>query len=316
MQQVAQEMNQAVRQHLRSRSKHSPVHTNRASELGHPCSRYVCYVRVAWQDRELPDETLQVIFDDGNMHERYVIRLLEDVGYNVQEQQIPFEWKEYSITGHLDAVLYIEDIGQVVAEMKSTNDHTYQTLNCAADFLNGQWWVKKWYGQLQLYLLLKNLDNGLFILKDKSPMGRFPLKFIPVALDYEYAEGLLRKAEMANKVVAAVEKQREMGMTDPADLDRLLPDRIEPDEKICGRCSFIHRCMGQRTFGPELVILTDEQISAKVIRREELKPFSKEYKDVHDGLRQAIINAGGNVISGDYHLTIGGRNALKVDKVK
>ena len=47
-----------------------PCHVNRASNLGHPCERYLVYSRTAW-DKKAPHEwELQVVFDEGNNQER------------------------------------------------------------------------------------------------------------------------------------------------------------------------------------------------------------------------------------------------------
>src|SRR5256885_245232 len=53
-------------------------------------------------------------------------------------------------------------------------------------------WVRRYYAQLQAYLFLASEEHGLFILLNKSN-GR--IEFVDVPLDYEYAEGLLKKAE-------------------------------------------------------------------------------------------------------------------------
>ena len=42
--------------------KINPCHTNRASELGHPCLRYLVYIRTSWQDRVPHGLGLQLLF--------------------------------------------------------------------------------------------------------------------------------------------------------------------------------------------------------------------------------------------------------------
>lgn len=320
MQEVANKIVVDIKAHLKSRSRTSPVHTNRASELGHPCVRYLAYVRIAWEHRDPPSETLQVIFDDGNLHETYVTRLLQDAGYDVRETQRPFGWKEFNITGHLDAVIWIEGVGLIPVETKSTNDYTYNSINSWEDLKNSrQWWVRKWAGQIQLYLLLRETEYGLMVLKDKAPSGVFPIKVIPVALDYPYAEVILKRAEIVNEVVEKWDKGKGFGESDEI-LEGYLPDRIEPDESICGMCSFLHRCKGVREFGPELILLSDERMLELAREREEAEEAYRTYQRVDKLLKQSIKNTGDNILIGDeFHATVkesvDGKKLVKIVRV-
>ena len=315
---VEESMTRDIRNYLSSKSKVYPCRVNRASEIGHPCPRYLAYTRVAWQHKSPPDATLQVTFDDGNLHEQYMIRLMQDSGIVIEETQKGYEWREYEITGHLDGKIRTTDDGKTYLaplEIKSNSPFTFDRIRSQADLYDPKrFWLEKWAAQIQLYLLMDSKPWGILALKNKAAMGTFPIRLIRIDLDYDLAEKLLKRAERNNQVVADWFKAEDSGASDE-ELDAILPERIEPSEETCGRCSFMSLCMGAREWGPELIVMTDKQIIESIGVREELQGPSKEYKRVHDNLRQAIINAGGNVLAGGYHLTIDGRKSLKVVKV-
>ncbi len=316
---IEERMTQQIKAHLSQKSKVHPCRVNRASEVGHPCPRYLAYTRVAWQHKSPPDATLQVIFDDGNLHEQYMIRLMQDSGIVIEETQKGYEWREYEITGHLDGKIRTKDEdGKTYLaplEIKSNSPFTFDRIRSQADLYDPKrFWLEKWAAQIQLYLLMDSKPWGILALKNKAAMGAFPIRLIRIDLDYDLAEDLLQRAERNNQVVRDyfAAEDRKAGQEE---LDAILPERIEPSEETCGRCSFMSLCMGARSWGPELVVMTDDQIITAIERRAELIDPSKEYKRVHDHLRQAIINAGGNVLAGGYHLTIDGRKSLKVVQV-
>jgi len=300
---IATEMNEAILSHVKALGKVSPCRSNRASEIGHPCLRYLCYTRVAWRDKSVPDPTLQIIFNDGNLHERATTRIIEDAGYEIAETQKSFEWPLHQITGHIDGKVYARVEGKresIPIEIKSCNDATFRTINSQEDLYSGKrFWVEKWGGQIQTYLLLDDKPHGLLILKNKAPAGVFPIKVIPISLDYERAERLIQRAEAVNEVVEVWVAEEAKSGTSPEALEALLPERVSPDEALCGRCPFLHRCMGVRTFGPELIILTEDELLDLAIRREELYPLQAEYKEKDKRLKTALKNLGENFLIGD-----------------
>lgn len=87
------------------RRKLYPQHANRASSLGGPCVRELVYCRSHWDKAVLHDVDTQLILDEGEIHEKAVLRDLEDAGFVVVEQQISLEWPEHQITGHMDAAI-------------------------------------------------------------------------------------------------------------------------------------------------------------------------------------------------------------------
>ena len=281
------EVVQRLQEHLKAQGKVYPCHTNRASELGHPCDRYLVYNRVAWEHKQPPDPTLAVIFRDGVLHEQDVIRLMQDSGLSFQDQQKSFTWPEYEISGHIDGTL--ADDGELIpTEIKSVSPYTFQRIHSQNDLFDPKRpWVQKWGAQVQIYLLMMNVDHGLLVLKCKAPAGYWPIKVIDVDLDYEHAEVLLQRAERVNAAVKAWN-----GATE-AEREATLPARVEPTEEVCGRCPFLHICLQARSWGPELIVLDDSEIVALAERRKELEEASAEFKAVDDRLKAALKNRAG-----------------------
>ena len=48
-------ISQHVRDGILASREEWPVHSNRASEIGNPCHRYLYYMRTAYKERPLPD---------------------------------------------------------------------------------------------------------------------------------------------------------------------------------------------------------------------------------------------------------------------
>ena len=80
-----------------------PHPNNRASEAGHPCVRFLVLSRLQPELKTLHDVGLQRIFDEGNLHEKAVLREMEDAGFKIVEQQRPFSWTKFHLSGHIDA---------------------------------------------------------------------------------------------------------------------------------------------------------------------------------------------------------------------
>lgn len=249
-----------------------PTHTNRASELGHPCERYLVFKRTRWQDATLHDVGLQFVFDEGNLQERAVIRDLEDAGWQIVEQQRDYEWKDFQITAHLDGKIALPDSELAPMEVKSMSPFIWVKINTVADLLNAKYpHLRKYPAQLTLYNLLANAHRGFLILKNKST-GQ--LKEIEIGLDYEYAESLLQKAKRINAHVA----------------DKTVPDPISYDESICGRCPFLHICLPD-VKREALVLADDPELEAQLIRRAELDPMRRAYGELDEAVKEKFLRA-------------------------
>lgn len=256
-----------------------PCHTNRASELGHPCLRYLVFNRTRWSEKVLHDVGLQFVFDLGNSIEELVIRDLKDAGFQIIEQQRAFEWKQYQITGHLDGKILIDGVAYPL-EIKSVSPFVYDAINSVSDMHKSKYLhIRKYPSQIVLYLLMDNKDRGVMLFKNKST-GR--LKEIWVDLDYELGESLLQKAEAINKYVA----------------EGTIPEPIEWDDNICRDCGFLHICTPDR-IGKEIEIVNDDDLFELLKKWDILKPMAKEFEEINDILKEKL-HGKDKILIGDY----------------
>lgn len=261
--------------------KQWPVNANRASELGHECLRYLVLNRTRWQEKALHDARLQMVFDMGRMVEDLVFQDLREAGFTIVEQQRPFSWAKYQITGSIDFKLAID--GQVYpAEVKSAAPHAFASINSVQDMLRHKYpYMRKYPAQLTLYLLMDGKDKGVFLFKNKST-GE--LKEIWMDLDYNFAESLIQKAEAINKHV----------------IEGTLPEPIEYKEDVCGECAFVHICMPER-IGKEVEISDDTELLELISRYETLKPGAKEFDEVDKRITE-IVKGREKILVGDWFI--------------
>jgi hypothetical protein len=301
MSEIAEQLLDNIKQAKAKKIKHWPCNTNRASEIGHPCVRYLVYLRTHGDQKLLHNETLQAIFDDGHIHEERVIQDFKDAGYQVIEQQRSFDWKEYQITGHLDFKVVLNGNGgppekavAIPVECKSLSPFIYAKLNNLQDFFANKYpHIQKIPGQILTYLLCDNKEHGLLALKPKSSMGGYPLKLIDVYLwEYaDYAESLLQKAEKINEHVAK----------------KTLPNRIDYNENTCDSCAFRHICLPDAV-RKEPDLDDNSQLIELLEEREQLKESYRKYNEINS-LVKDICKDRPKILAGDY-LIEGG----KVDK--
>jgi len=249
-----------------------PCHTNRASEIGHDCIRYLVFSRTRWQDKQLHDVELQFIFDEGRVQEKAVEETLREAGFELSNQQRAAFEHPQNISGHIDGFFshptLIKD--PIPYEIKGLSDYNWGSVNSYEDMLNSkQWYIRKYPAQLQIYLYMNEQEVGVFILKNKGT-GR--LKFIPVAIDYEYVERLLQKAEKINAYVKSGD----------------IPKETTSDMKVCESCQFNHICFKDGAYSQSLAVLNDSVIAENTNRMIGLEPSAKEYADIKDVVSKAV----------------------------
>jgi CRISPR/Cas system-associated exonuclease Cas4 (RecB family) len=281
-----------------------PVNSNRASELGHECLRYLVLNRTRWQQKTLYSAEVQMIFDMGRVIERSTEDDLREAGFSIVEQQRTFSWAKYQITGNIDLKLAVApefvqndtlpaDIKTkleqfhesiiIPTEIKSAAPHPFASINSASDMLKHKYaYMRRYPAQLTLYLLMDNKEVGLFLFKNKSS-GE--LKEIWLPLDYDFGESLIKKAEAVNKHVA----------------EETLPDCIEYNEDICGDCGYVHICMPDR-IGKEVEISDNTELLELVMRYHTLKPGAKEFDEVNDRIN-TLVEGREKILIGDYFIS-------------
>jgi len=253
-----------IKEEVSKNIKRYPCNSNRASGLGYAmkelngCLRRGVYERTHWQEKELWDIESYMRLNEGNNQERIVLQDLSKVGIDVIEQQTPYEWKEYQITGHVDGKIVV-DGKAIPIEIKSMSPFIYAMVHSLEDF-NKKPWLRSYLAQINLYMLMQNIDQAIFILKDKSSGN---MKQINVSLDYELGEACLRAAEAINKHIK----------------ENTLPERIN-NLDTCKDCPFKMTCHPNKDFGVPLKIEDDPEFESKIDRCLELKEAEKEYKSL------------------------------------
>ena len=286
--------------------KQYPVRANRASQLGHPCLKYLVLLRTRWQEETLHDARVQMIFDMGNAVEEIVFQDLKEAGFVIVEQQRPFAWDKFQITGKVDfklalalaelqtdrvppevlaALIEEANEGKVVVptEVKSMAPSIFASINSVGDMLRHKYvYLRKYPPQLTVYLIMDGKRVGLFLLKKKST-GE--MKELWMLLDYDYAEEQIHKAELINKHVA----------------EGTLPEPIEYSEDICGSCGFQHICLPER-IGKEVEILDDAHLVELLTQYDQLKPQAKAFDQV-DAELKTLLNGKEKLLIGDWFIT-------------
>jgi CRISPR/Cas system-associated exonuclease Cas4 (RecB family) len=220
------------------------------------------------------------------MIEKMALRELEDAGFTLIDQQRAFEWKALELTGHIDAKVLWEGHAYPL-EIKGLQHYDFIKLNTVEDFHKSKKpWIRKYPGQMMMYLLQAGEERGVWYIKDKMT---YQPKQIWVDLDYEYAETICQKLERVNKHVK----------------DGTLPPPIN-DPEFCDNCNdFLHICLPEIKRQP-MVFLDDDDMLQKLNRMAELEAAVQEHKaldhDVREMLKKAKME---RICIGDFVITGG-----------
>lgn len=257
-----------------------PCHSNRASDIGHECLRYLVFSRTKWEEKNLHPVDLQFIFEEGNLHEKDVIKTLMDAGFAVIEQQRSFYIKQYNVSGHIDAKIII-DGKAIPIEIKSASPHMFERFNCVDDIVNCKYhYARKYYSQFQIYLTMCDAEYGYFIFKNKV---NGQLKEIKVYRDDEMIKMLVNKAAEVNKHIE----------------NNTIPEPVS-DTTICESCPFQHIC-GIK-ISEAIEIIEDDDLVDKIKERASLKENMNKYL-LLDKMIKASLKGIDRKIIGDYLIT-------------
>jgi len=251
-----------------------PHPTNRASEAGHPCVRFLVLSRTQNSKRSLHSMELQRIFDEGNLHEDALMREMQDAGLRVVEQQRPYEMPEVQLTGRIDGKIAING-SSVPLEIKSSSPNVFAAIRDLSpiDMLKSKYsWIRKYPAQILLYVLMEGSEYGLMVFKNKTTGEKCQKVFRLEGELLEYTESILKKLEVVNGHIAV----------------GTCPDAALIDD--CKGCAFAKTaCFPGEDYGPGIDILKDPDLEAKLNRRGELEAAAKEYealdKEVKEGLK-------------------------------
>lgn len=283
---TAEYISDKVSDFVRSEIKVYPCNNLRASNIGHPCERYLYLLIKHWDEQEPHDEGLQNIFDLGNSIEAYTIQKLKDAGLEVITPSVR-SWKVENplITGREDIRIKDPEDGQLYpAEIKGLSPLEWERLNSIDDFYNSKrYYVRGYPAQLMIYCWKFEKEKGFFILTNKLS-GK--LKIIEVPFDWQKADELLKKGE---RVYAALADPT--GHTIPAACD---------DVTVCDSCALRHIC----TAPHERIEadIDDGELETLIDRKGELKSGYDAYNEVNEEIKRCIGERE-KVIAGKYLVT-------------
>ncbi len=280
-------IDELIRESVRSKIKVYPVNNLRASNIGHPCERYLYLLIKHWDEQSPHDEGLQNIFDLGNSIEEYTIQKLKNAGLEIITPSVR-SWKVENplITGREDIRIKDPSDGQLYpAEIKGLSPFEWERLNSVEDFYQSKrYYVRGYPAQLLVYCWRFEKEKGFFILANKLT-GQ--LKIIEVPFDWERADALLKKGERIYEALADP-----TGNTIPAACD---------DYTVCENCSLRHICTAPHE-RPEADI-DDGELESIIDRKNELKPAFDAYKAADEELKRCL-GSREKVIAGKYLVTV------------
>lgn len=256
-----------------------------ATDLGYSCERRIVYHR-CWPNDAAPiNDELASIFEEGNLHQRDVRAELALLGFEVVEAELNFRDERLQITGTIDGKLALPTNGdgkppRVPIEIKSTAGSPPATAEGLR--LSDSSLLRRYYAQMQAYLVLTSSPEGLMLFKSKQT-GVWTI--VAVALDYEYAEALLKKAERVRDVVAAIRAAWATGGKEEGAL-ALLPNRIA-DRSECGGCPWRDTlCHPAEAPMDPLLLADDATLTAQLAERAAMKPGRDAYEKLDEAIKE------------------------------
>ena len=271
---------------VQSEIKVYPCEHLRASNIGHPCERYLYLLIKNWEEKRPHDEGLQNIFDLGNSIEAYTIKKLRDAGLEViTPTQRSWKVENPLITGREDVRIKDPEDGQLYpAEIKGLSPYEWERLNSIEDFYNSRrYYVRGYPAQLMVYCYKFEKELGFFVLTNKLT-GE--LKIIEVPFDWERADALLKKAE---RIYAALDDKT----------GKTIPDACD-DISVCESCQMRHLCTAVHE--RPATDIDDGELEAAIDRKNELATAYREYQEVGDRIKK-LVGERETVISGKYVIT-------------
>lgn len=278
---TAEEMNARLFKAKADKITIYPCNNIRASNLGHPCERYLYLLITNWEEQQPHDVSLQNIFDLGNALEEHTINNIKEAGFEVvtpTARSWKIDVKGGIITGREDVRIKDENGELIPCEIKGLSPFEYVRLNSVEDFLKSKrHYIRAYPAQLFIYMLKFGKEKGLFALTNKLTGET---KFIDVPLDYEFGEEMLSKAERVYKALASKE----------------IPDACD-DISVCENCSLAHVCGLSRRIPADIDM--DDELDDLINKKQELAAAKKEYEELDKQIKDKIGERA-KVITGQY----------------
>lgn len=288
IEEIIQRLHEGVDESYRAKPR-IPSRTIRASSLGVACDLYQVRQFVDYDKAELPSSQLLRIYAQGTQVEHQWTAKARET-WRIYDEQQPVEWPKYNISGTLEGRIEIPLNGEmykVAFEIKSLHPVLWAKFDENPDAWRRMFempYYARWPGQGQIYMLAGNEPLILFILVNKSNLQE---KFLPMPLDLEYGEVLLKRAERINRYLK--EEKR--------------PGPILYDENICGKvCPWRHICQPDIPAKGSAFLEDPDLIEAARICIE-TKEAHGEYDRNWKFLREQCKGVEHGIIGTDYEIT-------------
>lgn len=282
---TAELISNKLHEDAQSRIKIYPCNNLRASNIGHPCERYLYLLIRHWEEQEPHGERLQHIFDLGNSMEEYTIKMLKQAGLTVIQPK-DYSWKVENplITGREDIRIEDPEDGQFYpAEIKGLSPFEWEKLNTVEDFYNSKHhYVRAYPSQLLVYMWKFEKEKGFFVLTNKLT-GE--IKIIEVPFDWDRADEMLKKGE---RIYAALNG------------DGDIPDCTD-DMSVCEECGLKHLCSGCHK-STEMEF-DDGELEDLLDQKEALAPAYREYNKISDQIK-SCVGERDKVFAGKYLVSV------------
>lgn len=271
-----------------SKIKVYPCHNLRASNVGHPCERYLFLLIKHWDQQKPVDVTTQCIFDLGNKMEEYAIAKLKEGGFEIIT---PTErsWKidDPFITGREDVLIKNPETGELVpGEIKGISPFEFDKLHSVQDFLNSKkHYIRAYPAQILTYMWHFNKKQGFFFIVNKltGELRPIELNFDKDKSLEQFCLSIMEKATRVNKAVA----------------DDQMPEPID-DMSVCEHCPLAHIC--GHTVAVPLDVEVDDELEDLINEKESYKESKKKYEELDDQIKEKVGERQ-KVLAGSYLIT-------------
>jgi predicted phage-related endonuclease len=249
----AQELKQLIE--LKDQETYCPKHTP-PTELWHPCERRLVLLR----QTPLPIKQAKKFFDVGNEFEEVALKRLLKV-VPVKAYQMPIINEELDMKGVVDIVLETGDF----IEIKSTaNEYVLDSFG----IYESNQLTKKYYYQVQAYILLLQREHGIFYVIDRRSGEDY---FFDVEKDQAVIDEIKERA-------IHVKEHLQKGT---------LPKSIEQFD-LCRACPFYFQCYPEEA---KIAVRTVE-VSPDFMKKLEIyyaiKSKLKQYEQLEKELKEEL----------------------------
>lgn len=291
------DIEKAISKVLEKKKQLYPSHVNRISGLDDPCNRRLYYKRVEWNKAKKIGDNFAGILESGNKLEPVIQNIVSEVGMQsdppfrivgTQNPTVDDLLSRHKIHGSIDGFLQLfneqiqhwETLG--VIDIKTSTPNVFHQLSDYAS-LSKYSWTRRYRGQLMLYALANNCERCFILFVNKANL--YQMKLIEFALDMQYAENLLQKAEQINIAV-----------------DSKTPPEKLNDVDTCPSCEFAHICCPTYSTGDDVSVISNDELLAILDELDELNR-TKKYIDTLEKSRDVMLNKGQDIICGKWLVT-------------